>query len=405
MRRIAVGLMVMGGLLLAMGPAAMGEVFVLTSGGRVVGELLNPDESPRQTFVVKTSDHGRVVLARSQVKQVLHPRAEQLEYEKLRPRFPDTVPGQWALAEWCRQKRLLTERNTHLERIVELDPDHAQARRALGYSQVDGRWVTQDQLMQQRGYKKYKGKWMLPQEIELIENKQTAEDAEDAWSQKLPRWRKWLFTKRDSDGRQNIMEIKDPHAVTPLVRLLTSDASQHARVMYVEVLANIGTPEAVKALATCSMEDPDEEVRLTCLDFLQKAKHPDVVTFYVGKLEDKNNAVVNLAAVGLGRMKDPSAVGPLIDALVTTHKYRIVSGTPGSMSSTFGTGPGGSGAPGGSGLSMGGKPKIYARQHFNQAVLDALVTITGHNFSYDQQAWKYWYTSQKKRDTLDARRD
>ena len=35
--------------------------------------------------------------------------------------------------------------------------------------------------------------------------------------------------------------------------------------------------------------------------------------------------------------------------------------------------------------------------------LDALIGITGQNFSFDQQAWKYWYASQKKRETFDVR--
>ena len=42
----------------------------------------------------------------------------------------------------------------------------------------------------------------------------------------------------------------------------------------------------------------------------------------------------------------------------------------------------------------------------NQSVLDALVALTGQNFNFDKQAWKYWYAAQKKpRDGLDARRN
>jgi len=87
------------------------------------------------------------------------------------------------------------------------------------------------------------------------------------------------------------------------------------------------------------------------------------------------------------------------------HKYKVTSGNPNSMSSTFGTGPGGSGAPGGGGLSMGGGPKIITRQLQNQAVLDALIEITGHNFNYNQQAWQHWHSQQRQRPMLDARRD
>ena len=39
------------------------------------------------------------------------------------------------------------------------------------------------------------------------------------------------------------------------------------------------------------------------------------------------------------------------------------------------------------------------------AVLDALIAITGHNFDFNQQAWQHWYSQQRGRPTLDARRD
>ncbi len=74
MTRVAVGLVVSVALLGTVCRQATGEVFVLRSGGRVVGELLNPDEIPRKKFIVKTAAGAQVTLDRSQVKQVLHPR-------------------------------------------------------------------------------------------------------------------------------------------------------------------------------------------------------------------------------------------------------------------------------------------------------------------------------------------
>lgn len=402
MKPAALGSMVAVALLLTQGRWARGELFVLTGGGRVSGEWLNPDELPREKYVIKASVGGRITLDKSQVKEVLQIRPQRLEYEKIRPNYPDTVEAQWELAEWCRQQRLSQQRDRHLGRVVELDPDHAQARRALGYTQVEGKWAMQDELMIARGFQRYNGRWRTSQEIELLEKHRKTELAEKEWAQRLRRWRNWLGTDRDGNGRRNILAIDDPHAVAALARALQSDRFQVARILYVEALAKIGTPQAVKTLATRSLEDPIEEVRLTCLDYLEKQKHPDVVGYFVGKLGDKDNRVINLAAVGLRRMKDPSAIGPLIDALVTTHKFTIGSGNPGSISTTFGTGPGGSG---GSGLSMGGGPKIIVQPIPNQSVLDALVTITGANFDYDQRAWKYWYASQRRRVTLDARRD
>ena len=80
---------------------AAAEIFQLESGGRIEGELLNPDEKPRQTYVIKLAAGGQISLPADQVKKVLPVRPELAEYAKVRPTYPDTADGQWALAQWC----------------------------------------------------------------------------------------------------------------------------------------------------------------------------------------------------------------------------------------------------------------------------------------------------------------
>jgi hypothetical protein len=386
------------------------DVFVLAGGGRVIGELVNRNESPRQRYVVQIADGVRVTLAAAQVQQVLRLRPEEAEYERIRPTYPDTAAAQWELAQWCREHKLPKQRETHLQRVIELDPNHAEARRALGYGQLDGKWVTREEVMKQRGYVRYKGQWKLPQEKELMEKKHEQEAAQQEWFQKLKRWRGWLGTDRDQQARDSIRDISDPVAVKALVAGLRDDAiPAEVRVLYTDSLAKIDTPEAATALAIGSIYDPVEEVRLTCLDRLQTKSRPGVVGYYVSKLKDKDNAVINRAAFGLGRMKDPSAIGPLIDALVTVHKFKVAKpGGDNATTSTFGTGPGGRGAPGGGmgGMSVGGGPTIVRQLISNQTVLDALIALTGQNFIFDKQAWKYWLAAQKKpAEAIDARRN
>ena len=55
------------------------------------------------------------------------------------------MEGQWKLAEWCHEHGLPDQRKTHLQRVIELDPDHVEARRLLGYSKIDGKWMTQEE--------------------------------------------------------------------------------------------------------------------------------------------------------------------------------------------------------------------------------------------------------------------
>jgi hypothetical protein len=380
------------------------EVFVLAGGGRVTGELLNRDESPRRQYVIQVADGARVTLDAAQVRQVLRPRPEEIEYERIRPTYADTPEAQWDLAQWCREHRLTAQREEHLRRVIELDPNHAEARHALGYAQIDGKWQTRAEVMTERGYKLYKGQWRLQQEIDLAEKKRKQDAAQQDWMRKLKLWRTWLAGDRRQQATDNIRAISDPAAIKGLVLGLQKDSSPPARLLYAEALGKLDTLEAARALAIASISDAVEEIRLSCLDYLQTKPRPEVVAYYVGKLKDKDNQVVNLAAIGLSRMKDPSAIGPLIEALVTIHKFKIVKqGGDNAMNGSFGTGPRGTG---GTSFSAGGGPTIIRQPISNQAVLDALVALTGQNFNFDKQAWKYWYAAQKKpRDALDARRN
>jgi len=381
------------------GAEARADLFVLASGGRIEGTLVNRDQSPRETYVIQTAV-GQVTLAKSQVEQWLRPRPAEAEYERIHTTFPDTPEGQWKLAAWCLEQGLAAQRKTHLERIVELDPEHAEARRALGFSKINGRWTTQEDVMKSRGFLRYRGRWLLPQEVEVLEKKDRTEKAEKEWAQKLDRWQNGLGTDRDTVARDAIRAIVDPAAVKALALLMKRDSPEKVRLLYADALARIGAPEALHALAVSSLHDASEEVRLTCIDNLAKTKSHEVVGYYVSQLKSKDNQIVNRAAVGLSRMGDRSAVLPLIDALWTTHKFKIVTGSGSSngISSTFSS-------TGGGGMSMGGGPKIIKKELRNQAVLDALVMLTGVNYGFEQRNWKSWYASQQQRGTIDARRN
>ena len=388
--------------LLASLRGAAGETIVLRNGGRIEGELLNPDEKPRKTYVVKLSTGGQVTFQTSQVEKVISTRPEMAEYEKTRSDYPDTAEGQWNLAEWCKEHRLEGLRKTHLKRVLELDPDHVQARRLLGYNKhSDGKWYTEEEWMTKQGYVRYNGQWKLPQEIELDEAKRKKDLAEKEWIKNIKQWREWLGGSRSKQGKENLRAIRDPAACRALAMNLVKESSTEMRTLYVDILSKIPGPESEATLAYTAMEDSDEEIRLNCLDILAKTKSPETVAYFVHRLGDKNNAMVNRAGVAIGRMKEPSTIRPLIDALITTHKEIVRSGgSPGSTSSSFGT----RGTPGG-GMSFGQKTVVLVHHVQNQPVLDALIAITRQNFSFDQRAWKTWYAAQTKAADVDVRRN
>ncbi len=373
-------------------PAAA-DVFLLRSGGRIEGDLVNADENPRTSYVVSLPNGGRVTLDAATVEKVQPVKPELAEYEKLRRKYPDTVEGQLQLAAWCREHGLETQRKTHLERVIQIDPDQAEARRLLEYRLVKGQWMTHDEEMADKGYVKFNGRWMPEPEAELQKSRDNQLKAEKDWLRKISTWRTWLEGKQAEQGEKNLRAINDPMAVFGLAEKLKKDKFVKARLMYVEALGNINHPEAHHPLAICAIDDDVEEVRLSCLDLLQRQSDPAVVKYFVGRIRDKNatDETIDRAGVALGRLKDPSCVDTLIEYLQTTRVEVIQSSSgPGNMNATFNK----KGGPGG-GLGVGQKPITIPRQVQHQGVLDALVAITGQNFGYDQRAWATWYRNQK----------
>jgi hypothetical protein len=370
----------------------------------VEGTVLNPNETPREKYIIRTKTGGEVILTKDLIKEVQQQSAIQQEYEKIRPKYPDTVDGQWALAEWCRERYQTELRRRHLERVIELDADHKRARAALGYQWERGEWRTRDSIMQSRGYvKDAAGAWRLPQEIEDKAKKDEQKRAEARWFAEIKRHRAALADANDPQGQADaaraLSAIVDPNAVPVIKKQLEVEENPVVRKLYIQMLAQINTPAAIQLVARGSLEDPVEELRLTCLDFLAKEPRPAVTSFYVERLRSKDNVQVNRAAIALARMKDPAAIRPLIDALVTRHQFKVVTGGgPGSMGAGFGNDGGGS-------FSAGGGPRLVSRDIPNAAVRDALSVLSdGKDFDFNEVAWKNWYAAQKKGPALDARR-
>ena len=385
--------------LLAILRPAAGEVFLLKSGGRIEGDLVNADEKPRTSYVIALPGGGQVTLDAAAVEKVQPVPPELAEYQKVRRKYPDTVQGQLQMAEWCRDHNLPAQRKAHLERVLQIEPDQADARRLLGYRKVKDKWMTHEEEMADKGYVKRivngNSVWITRQDAELQDSRTKQRAAEIEWIKKISRWRAWLDGNRAEQGAKNLRAIDDPMAVTGLADRLTKkrDARTDARLIYIEALARINTHEARGPLAMCAMDDPVEEVRLTSLDELQKQKDDGVTAYFVGRMHFKHatNIDINRAGVALGRIKDPSSIDALIESLVTRHFETIQpAGGPGSMTTTFNKNGGGGG-----GIGMNQKPKIIPHDLQNQDVLNALVAITGQNFGYDQRAWHTWYVNQK----------
>ena len=368
--------------------SAHADLFYLTSGGRVEGELANPDESPRQAYVVNTNA-GKLTLKGNQVDRVIVKSEAEKRYDAFVATLPDTAEAHWDTAVRCEKAGLKQQREYHLEQVIRLEPTHEKARHALGYSRVDGQWVRADEVMRKKGYVRHGNAWRLPQEVELAVAAEAQEKQTVEWRRNLKRWRDWVVKNRDRaiDGRHEIMRIRDPLATEALVEGLIRDKEpQIVRLLYIEPLAEIGGGEALQAFVKIVLEDRDAKVRERCLEKLAKSGSKAAVRQFAKALKHDENYIVNRAAVALEEMNDREATSALIDALITEHKQLVGSG---GLTPTFNGDGGGS-------FSAGGGPKMVKTTVQNQPVLRTLSAMyPGTNFGFDQARWRNWYIDQK----------
>jgi hypothetical protein len=240
------------------------------------------------------------------------------------------------------------------------------------------------EFMAERGFVRHRGAWRTVQEIELLDRSEKAKLSQKEWIAKLDRLRRQLDQPAQVDrAAEELRELSDPFAVAALAAALAKEPVSRVRGWYVEALSRIRSADATGVLIATALDHPDPETRIAATERLAVIGPHLAVPTLVAALKSADNAQVNRAAEALGRLGQPSAIGPLIEALETQHVVVTGDGTPeGSTSATF--------TPAGGGLSMGGGPKQHRVAVRNNGVLEALVALTGTNFAWDTPAWRAW---------------
>jgi hypothetical protein len=246
-----------------------------------------------------------------------------------------------------------------------------------------------EQRMAEMGLIRHSGAWRTAQEIELIERAAKAAAAEREWIGRLERLRRQLDGSGTADlAIEAIREIADPFAVPALASAVTKEPVVRVRALYIEALGHVRSPDAYATLVAVALDHPDRETRHAAVDRLVVIGQHGAVPRLAAALGSGDNLQVNRAAEALGWLGVPSAAAALIAALETEHLMVRGEGPPaGSTSATF--------TPSGGGLAMGGGPTPTKVRVRNPQVLEALVTLTGANFEWDQAAWRAWLATRE----------
>lgn len=385
-----------GVLLSAMFGAVVGlraDVFRLKELGRIEGTFANPRETPRKTYRIETADGMTIDIEPKYVEHRSSGEREAIaEYNAFAPFKEDTVANHLAVAEWCRDHRLPDLAEKHLFRILEHDPDHAEARQRLGHYKFDGIWTTREEILTEKGYFKKDGRWKTQQQIDVDQILDSRKKANVAWGKRIDDMR---ASRQDWN---DLLSIDDPAAAEALFRALQSEPDERLRVRLIRAMSNIGTSPALHEIARWSMRPGEsDEVRRVCLEEIRKhpAALPAIVGFYASHLGPGNNPVtINEAAFALAEVDGKTAIPQLIDALVTMHqvKRKIKGGSPAFDQA------------GNTSLTWGEKEVVEEKTSLNTKVLSALVRMTGVNFQYNKDAWRAWLIESRRTPSFNARR-
>ncbi len=233
---------------------AWADRIVLRGSGQIHGKLEPDPKHPERVLV--TPEKGKTILSfrKDQIADVIAEPSALDEYLPRRNRTSANAQGQYELGLWCESRKLTDLADRHFALAVQHDPEFAPAHQKLGESKVGDRWVKGDVLREAQGLVRDHGKWITREEKEERDKDRAAVAQQTSWARQLRVLREALLS--GSDGRRleaeaQLLDIRDPAAVRPLLQLLGDDPSA-VRMLLARVLGGIPGPEASRRSFGCS---------------------------------------------------------------------------------------------------------------------------------------------------------
>ncbi len=199
------------------------------------------------------------------------------QYEQQRSVLPNTVEGHWDMAVWCAKKRLFEQSAAHLQRIIQIDPQHIAARTALGHQPIGDDWIS------------------LQEMLEMAERAQWARESMERYGAQVSRLMQRVLTSPErSRGKfqEELMNLRDPLAV-PAVESVASAMGDQAVKLSLEWFSVIDSPAASQSMARVALLHPTAAIRQSALKQLKQKPVYD----YVPELLTLMSGPVNFMAV------------------------------------------------------------------------------------------------------------
>ncbi len=387
-------------------PVVLADNVDLYGGGHLTGSVRRVSDAKVPYVIVEVDSSLRVAVPASQVRQVVEDK-DLAEYVRRAKIAGNDAELNYMLARWCKENHLLSQNRYHMQRTIEIDPDHSYARAALGYAKEQNEWVLYTELQRSRGMIKVgTGGWQLPELAAM----QAAQDEAEVGSKKWIKEIKKLRTAAMGEGASSVeaiatlTAIEDPLAAVAVAKELFDSRQPNAaqprelRRLWVKLLGRFHNTPALEGLVRAGVEEADDVIREAALEELQQYGASAAVATYLPMLKSNMNSEVNRAARALSFFPNPELALILVDALVTEHKSTsaVGGGTQASFS------PDGNGGA----FTSGGKTVVVTQKLTNPAALTVLKMIEPDvDYGFDELRWRNHFANQRAGYTGDLRRD
>ncbi|MEM6688216.1 MAG: HEAT repeat domain-containing protein [Planctomycetota bacterium] len=385
------------------------DLLDLRGPGGIVGAV-----EEREKYAVVVLDDGlQMAIPRSSVARVVE--GEEFDqYRKLKAQAGDDAERHFRLARWCMSEdgppaKKEQFRRYHLERAVELDPQHAEARVALGYTRSKNQWVRTSELMHGRGLVMHRGRWSIP-EVAASEEQARQRDIEaKKFRRRFARDMKTYLSAR-SDPRQieriwdELVKLDDPIATMAVVEQMKeiqgikTPQVRKLRRQLIMTLGKFRTIEAVQTLVALAIGEGDAQMRELAVEQLRDYGSSSLEQTALQILSTNSSSqLINQAARALSEFPREELAMRYAESLVTTHKQVTPPG-PG-----MNVGIGNNGA---AGMNMGSKATVVVEKKTNPQVLALLRKVVPEvDFGYDEDKWLDYLAEKRARYSGDLRHD
>jgi len=316
--------------------------------------------------------------------------------------------GHYALAMWCRDHDLKNEMNAELTTVLKIDPDHGQARLALGHVKTDSGWLTREAAMRKQGMVLAGGKWMTKAAAAALEKKGENKRLLLAINAVVYKIHSGPRSERKK-WEEKLASFNKPALARKIMSLL-GDRSVAVRRAACSSLAAMKHHDAIPPLVPRALWDSSESVRAAALDALLKLDRGRANEQFYGMIRGlKLQPITSVGeqrhakrlyrriAHALGELGDIHSVRWLI--LILYPKVEIVARAAGGGTrlgiSHGGGGPGPLDATDGH-VTVGGGvvqpvPRKADKYYFNEAAELALKKLTGQDLGVSPKAWQKWW--------------